>query len=592
MNSSIVTLTNNSILEEADGDLEYSKFIKRFDRPDLYEPSKVELIGCQDIITALTRKIELLKDPNSSGFNSALLTGPTGTGKTTFVKKLAERYSGPDGWLTFFHLESAWTLERQFGNIETRLRSLLSEAVQNAPSLIFIDEIDLICAEKRPQNESNRVFNVLRDKIKSLGLMSSNVLVLAATDKPEVLDPQIRKDGYFRNEIRFTLPKPQDRIEILKHLLGKYENQLSDDQIKQISDGCHCYSYGDLRNICRIARERCDNAPLDYSSIKLASKQYKPIAIESITTPCPPLRWEDIGGVEDVKMRLQESVIWPLERPQEFQEAGIPPNKGALLYGPPGCSKTMLAKALATQSGYNFIAINGPELFSKWVGDSEAALRKLYRNAREIAPCIIFFDEIDGLVTGRNDNQSSSVGDKMVAQLLPLLDGIEPLDHVFTIGATNRPDRVDKALLRPGRLDPAIYIPLPSENDRRAIFKVHMRPMRLRFDPEPTESIVNKLAALTNGYSGAEIWNVCKVAGVLMLRESSSDRHVEWRHFERALDEVKPRTNTDQLKAYEKFQGETLQFGAGTSEVHEDSLVRISKLNRLMRSLRLKTKTK
>jgi len=580
LNSSVVTVTNGSFMDDTDRvgvEISYSEFIRRFGRHDLEEDSRVELIGYERTISHLKDKIETLLTSNTVGQDFALVTGPSGTGKTAVIRKIAEQYSKATEdhpALTFFYLKASWTLEKQFGNPETRIRSLFDEAVQKAPSLIFIDRIDLICSEKRSQNDSkDRVFNVLEDKLESLNALSARVLVLAATDRPEVLDPQVRKPCYFGDEIRFTLPTRNDRYEALKHIISKHDSNLTHDQIGQIADSSHCYSYRDLSKLCNMAvknSKKLNGSVLDSASLKLALSQFKPVAIKSITTPCPPLRWEDIGGVEEVKKELQESVIWPLEHREKFQKLGICSNKGAILYGPPGCSKTMLAQALATESGYNFISVKGPELFSKWVGDSEAAVRRLYRNAREIAPCIIFFDEIDGFAPERSDNQSSSVGDKVVAQLLTELNGVEPLDNVFTIAATNRPDRVDSALLRPGRLDPAIYIPLPSENDRREIFKVHMRPLCLRFE-EPMEAIVDKLAARTSGYSGAEVANICRVAGTLALRESLKNEHIEWKHFEEALEKVKPRTRVEHLKAYEKFQKRSLQFGNGTSLVPQPS---------------------
>lgn len=570
LNSSIVTVGNNSILDEGDRapEVDYAEFIKRFGRPDLAEESKTKLVGYEKTIEAVESKIDQLLSGKHQDF--ALITGPSGTGKTTAVRRLAEKHANVKDEkkrLTFFYLKSSWTLEKQFGNPETRLRLIFDEAVQKSPSLIFIDKIDLICSEKRSQNDAkDRVFNVLEDKLESLKCLSAKVLVLAATDRPEVLDSQIKKPSYFSDEIRFTLPDQQDRVHILKHILTDYKHSLSSEQIEQVARASHCYSFRDLSKLCNsaliIRQKQADKTPaeLDLNSLKRAQSEFKPAAIRSITTPCPPLRWEDIGGVDDVKKELQESVIWPLEHRDKFQRLGIRSNKGAILYGPPGCSKTMLAQALATESGYNFISVKGPELFSKYVGDSEAAVRKLYKNAREIAPCIIFFDEIDGFAPERNDNQSSSVGDKVVAQLLTELNGIEPLDNVYTIAATNRPDRVDGALLRPGRLDPAIYIPLPSDKDRRAIFHVHMKPLSLNF-ADPLDEVQTKLAKLTENYSGAEIANVCRVAGTLALRESLSNEHIEWKHFEEALSKVKPRTKIEQLKAYEIFQERSLQSG-------------------------------
>lgn len=577
LNASVVTVENNSILEETDraSEIEYSQFVTRFGRPDLSESSKTKPVGYEKTIELIESKINKLLSGQPQEF--VLIHGPSGTGKTTIVRNLAEKYTTSKK-LTYFYLKSSWTLEKQFGNPETRLRLIFDEAVQKSPSLIFIDKIDLICSEKRSHSDSkDRVFNVLEDKLESLKCSSAKVLVLAATDRPEVLDSQIKKSSYFSDEIRFTLPDQQDRSHILKHILGDYKHCLSDEHINQIASASHCYSFQDLIKLCNNAFASCqkqDKLELDFESIKQAQSEFKPATIKSITTPCPPLRWEDIGGVDDVKKELQESVIWPLEHRDKFQRLGIRSNKGALLYGPPGCSKTMLAQALATESGYNFISVKGPELFSKYVGDSEAAVRKLYKNAREIAPCIIFFDEIDGFAPERNDNQSSSVGDKVVAQLLTELNGIEPLDNVFTIAATNRPDRVDGALLRPGRLDPAIYIPLPSKNDRKAIFQVHMRPLSLKFE-DALDAVQKKLAELTANYSGAEIANVCRVAGTLALRESLNNEHIEWKHFEEALGKVKPRTKIEQLKAYEIFQERSLQSGNGRASNAIESVTSI-----------------
>lgn len=548
LNSSVVTVTNNSVLEDGaeSKDIEYADFIKRFDRLDLDEKCKFELIGCKETIKRLQDKIEELFQGGKQDF--ALLTGPAGTGKTSFVRKLAEQSKDK---LNFFYLKSSWMLEKQFGNPEQKIRSIFNEAIEKAPSLIYIDKIDLICPEKRSQIDlKDRIFNVLEDKLENLAETSPKVLVLAATNKPELLDPQLRKPNYFSDEIKFTLPKKQDRIEILKHLTKDFPGK---DDIEQIADASHCYSYPDLLKLCRIATKQCNG------SLKSALSQFKPIAIKSITTPCPPLRWDDIGGVNNVKRDLQELVIWPLEHRDKFINMGIKSRKGALLYGPPGCSKTMLAQALATESGYNFISVKGPELFSKYVGDSEAAVRKLYRNAREIAPCIIFFDEIDGLAANRNDNQSSSVGEKVVSTLLTELNGIEPLDDVFTIAATNRPNKIDSALLRPGRLRPAIYIPLPNEEDRREIFKVHMKPLKLDFESSSIEEVIQSLAQETAGYSGAEIAEICDVAGTLALRENIENKFIKLDHFQEALKNVKPKTEAEDLKSYREFQRKTFQ---------------------------------
>lgn len=536
LNSSVIT--NVSVTED-----DFSRLAERLSRTT----NKPNLVGYQETIAAINCEIEaLISGTGEPEFT--LVTGPTGTGKTSFIKKLAQRDD-----LAFLFLEANWTSEKRFGNPESYIEKIFEEAVNRAPSLIFIDDIHLICSDKRSEIK-DRVFAVLLDELKSLKLRSARVLVYAATDKPELLDPQIRKHNYFSEEIKLSLPKKEDRIEILKHLTGA---SLNDSELEQLADASHCYSYIDFKKICKIAAK--DNQGLlNYVTLKRALSQYKPVAVKSITTPCPPLRWEDIGGVDAAKEELQ-SIMWPLKFREKFLKLGIGSGKGAILYGPPGCSKTMLAKALATESGFNFICIKGPELYSKFVGDSEAAVRKLYRSAREIAPSIIFFDEIDGFTPNRSDSQSSSVGDKVVTQLLAELDGIEPLHNVYTIAATNRPDRVDAALLRPGRLDPAIYIPLPPESDRVEIFKVHMRPLAVSFD-EPLESVITSLASKTKGYSGAEIAKLCQMAGKLALKENIDTEAIEWRHFEEALRVVRPKTKPDQLKVYEDFQQEAPLF--------------------------------
>lgn len=568
LNSSIITVNNNSLLEDVN-ELEYSEFIKRFEEPD---SNGVELIGCADLIGLLKERIEELLDPGSKN-DFALLTGPSGTGKTTIVRKLAEHYSKQG--LSFFYLKSSWTLNRRFGAPEVRLKSLFDEAIRRAPSLIFIDKLDSICSEKR-NDLKDRVFNVLEDEFENL--RRARVLVLAATNQPEVLDSKMRETRYFSEEIGFTLPKRQDRIEYLEYLLSKNKSNLTNKQIEEIADASHCYSYLDLDSLYRIASryvKKCGSVIIDYASMRFALSTFKPAATKFITTPHQPLKWEDIGGIEAIKRKLRESIIEPLKHASESPHLGTLLGKGALLYGPPGCSKTMLAQALATESGYNFISIKGPELLSKYVGDSEAAVRKLYRNASEIAPCIIFFDEIDGFTPERNDSHSSSVGEKVVTQLLPVLDGVGPLDKVFTIAATNRPDRIDRALLRPGRLDPAIYIPLPSKSDRREIFKIHMRSWSLKLG-ESMDSLVDNLAAQTPGYSGAEIKKICQEAFRLAWRHSPENIIVEWKHFMEALDNVKPGTTRQQLEVYKRHSGA------------RETIRKKTVLQRIMRALSLK----
>lgn len=562
-----VTLRNNTsiILDESRNEtFEFEEFVKRFEELNPDKKPEVELIGYEKTINLIKTQIEALLSRKKRSQDFILILGPSGTGKTTVINKLAKDYSAK---LKYFYLPAPMMIEKKFGNPEETIRKIFLEAEQNAPSLIFIDEIESICADKRSQLDTGRIYNVLKQMLKVLKTRSSQVLVMAATDRPENLGPEIRKTCYFEKEIKFTLPSREDRINYLKHITQDECNIITPEQIEQIADATKHYSF---LNLDRLHNEAINLSIMDgeklisHKHLKSALDQYKPGTIKSIATECPPLKWSNIGGNEFAKKELQESVIWPLRHRKPFERRGISSNKGVLLYGPPGCSKTMLAQALATESGYNFISIKGPELFSKYVGDSEAAVRKLYRNARDIAPCIIFFDEIDGLAAERND--SSSVGEKVVTQLLTELNGITPLEDVFTIAATNRPDRLDKALLRPGRLDPAIYIPLPDESNRIEIFRVHMQPpLPLKFGEESFEDVIKKLASLTEGYSGAEIAKICRLANVISFRESlesslgdsvssNADDSITWRHFEEALAKVEPGTDAEQLKAYEQFR--------------------------------------
>jgi SpoVK/Ycf46/Vps4 family AAA+-type ATPase len=533
----------------------YEELLNKTRRPDLQKKSTVKLIGYKDTIAEIKKRIQIQQN--------FIATGPSGVGKTTVIRRIAEGSK-----LKFMYIKASWTTAKRFGDPESQLGDLFEEAITKAPSLIFIDKIDHIGESKRSQSDiKDRVFNMLEDQLDYLQSLQEKVLVIAATNKPEALDPDLLK--YFDDEIRFTLPSRKDRLEMLKELFPKFLS----NELELIADATHCYLYKDLKRLRTVARIE-DPVKLTYESVKVALTKFKPKTIRDYTTPCPPMRWEDIGGVEDVKKELQDSVIKPLKNQARFKKFGLDMDRGALLYGPPGCSKTMLSQALATESGFNFISIKGPQLFSKYVGDSEAAIRRLYRNAREIAPCIIFFDEIDGFATERADGNSSSVGDKVVTQILTEFNG--PPDGVFTLAATNRPHRVDSALLRPGRLDSAIYIPLPSLKDRAEIFKVHMRGLPLRFEL-PVEQVAEQLASKTDSYSGAEIRKVCRTASRYACLESDENEFIEMRHFLQALENVKPTTSIEHLTSYDKFYKRTLKSGQRASlagaplrELHDD----------------------
>lgn len=598
LNSSVVTLTNNSMLADEEP---YHEFIKRFNPKPLDE--SIELIGCDASLSALGNKIEfLLNNANEKPLEQdfALITGPPKSGKTTVVQKLVSRYSRSEdpekpARLAFFYLDASWALEKQFG--ESRLRSLFDEAIKKAPSLIFIDKVELICAVKRSQNDvRERLFNVLLGELEGLTKESAKVLFLAATSHPELLNPQLKETCLFDSEIRFGLPEKKDRASYLTKVLEQIPNELIPGQIEGIAEATHCYTFIELHRLTLLARQLAisEGQSLDLPVFDKALSLFKPIAVKSVATPCQPVYWTDIGGYEHVKKKLK-SIITSVEDQESISTKFLRPRIGALLYGPPGCSKTMLAQALATESGYNFICVNGPELFRKYVGDTEAEVRRLYKNAREIAPCIVFFDEIDGFCPPRGDNQNSSIEAKVVTQLLPVLNGVEPLDRVITLAATNRPNRVDRALLRYGRLDQIIYIPLPDEKDRRDIFKLYLRLMPLKLDYDITlDEMLDELALKSEGYSGADIACVCKVAGQLARDDGLIGGQLEQRHLMAAFDEVQASVIDEDLKVYESFQKryQPVQKHPGKKSSLQSQQHSTNTLTRLMRQLSIKRKGK
>eukprot|EP00697_Spironema_sp_BW2_P013652 gnl/Spiro4/3853_TR1899_c0_g1_i1.p1 gnl/Spiro4/3853_TR1899_c0_g1~~gnl/Spiro4/3853_TR1899_c0_g1_i1.p1 ORF type:complete len:403 (-),score=63.58 gnl/Spiro4/3853_TR1899_c0_g1_i1:3-1211(-) len=391
------------------------------------------------------------------------------------------------------------------------------------------------------------------------------VFVLGATNRPRALDPSVRRAGRFDRELDIGIPTAPARVEILGALLRRLSHTLSPSDIQEVAASCHGYTGADLASLCREAglrsmrRARAQSAPTNGAAastdaitrgdVDQAFAAIRPSAMREIVLDVPNVRWDDIGGNEEIKQLIREAVEWPVRHPEAFQRLGIRPPRGVLLYGPPGCSKTLIAKALATESGLNFIAIKGPELFSKWVGESEKAVQEVFRKARAVAPAIVFFDEIDALATKRSA-ESGGVADRVLSQLLTELDGIEPLKQVVVIAATNRPAALDDALLRPGRFDRLLYVGPPDRSARESIFKIACRKIPLADDV-----CLAALAEKTNKYSGAEISAICREAAVSAMQEDLSATQVFARHFEAALALIPPRTSDSVLKSFEAFRG-------------------------------------
>jgi transitional endoplasmic reticulum ATPase len=493
-----------------------------------------------------------------------LLYGPPGCGKTLLAKAVATEAEA-----NFILVNGPEIMNKYYGESEARLREIFRKAEENAPSIIFIDEIDAI-APKRSEVTGEVEKRVVAQLLALMDGLESRgqVIVIGATNRPNALDPALRRPGRFDREIEIGIPDRNARREILQiHTRGMpLAEDVDLDRLAEITKG---YTGADLAALCREAamkairrilpsidfsEERIPPEILDKLVVTMkdfldAFKEITPTALREIEIEIPNVRWEDIGGLEDVKRQLVESIEWPLKYPEKFERMGIKPPKGILLYGPPGCGKTMLAKAVATEAEANFISVKGPEIFNKWVGESEKAVREIFRKARQAAPCIIFFDEIESVVT-RKDlvEDSSGVSSRVTSQILAEMDGIEELTDVIIIGATNRPDLLDPAILRPGRFDKLIYVPPPDEKSRYQILKIYTRKMPLAPDVS-----LKELAMRTEMYSGADLAALCREAAMNALRRNLDAEYVTRQDFEQALEIVKPSITPQLLKEYERM---------------------------------------
>jgi transitional endoplasmic reticulum ATPase len=462
-------------------------------------------------------------------------------------------------------------MSKFYGESEARLREVFQEAEQRAPSIIFIDELDAI-APKRGEvtgEVERRVVSqllTLLDGLKSRG----QVIVIGATNRIEAIDPALRRPGRFDREIRIGVPDRNGRKEILQ-IHTRRMPLAPDVNLDELADITHGFTGADIAALCReaamnalrrflpkidlektvIPAEVLEELKVTREDFAQALTYVQPSALREVIMEIPNVTWDMIGGLEEVKQQLKEAVEWPIKYPQIFKRLGIRPPRGILLYGPPGVGKTLLAKAVATESQANFISVRGPEVLSKWVGESEKAIREIFRRAREAAPCIIFFDELDSIAPRRGLHTDSGVTDRMVNQLLTEMDGMMTLKEVVVIGATNRPDILDPALLRPGRFDRVIYVPPPDRQARLQILKVHTRSMPLAPDVD-----LNQLAALTEGYSGADLEAVCREAALSAARENMDADRVEWRHFMQALQKVAPSITDDLKREYDRIMKE------------------------------------
>ena len=519
----------------------------------------------REIVELPMRHPELFRHLGIEPPKGVLLYGPPGVGKTLLAKALANEVGA-----YFIAINGPEIMSKFYGESEQRLREIFEEARKNAPAIIFIDEIDAI-APKREEvvgEVEKRVVAQLLTLMDGLA-ERGRVIVIGATNRPDALDPALRRPGRFDREIEIPPPDKKARREILA--VHTRSVPLDDDvNLDKIAEMTHGYTGADLAALVKeaamnalrrfLAEKNVDlSKPIPSDLLRTlkvsmndfiqAMNMVHPSLLREVFVEVPEVRWSDIGGLEDVKQQLREAVEWPLKYQDIFERMGIRPPKGILLYGPPGVGKTLLAKAAATESGANFIAVNGPEILSKWVGESERAIREIFRRARMVAPAIIFLDEIDSIVPARGSRVDSGVTDRIVNQLLTEMDGIKPLRGVVVIAATNRPDLLDPALLRPGRFDRIIKVPPPDRKARLEILKIHTRRVPLASDVD-----LEKLADMTNGFTGADLEALVREAVMLALREKLEAREVSMKYFLEALKVVKPSLSEDVMEKYQSIE--------------------------------------
>jgi transitional endoplasmic reticulum ATPase len=529
-----------------------------------------EIQRVREMVELPLRHPELFQRLGIDPPKGVLLHGPPGCGKTLLARAVANESEA-----NFYSINGPEIMSKFYGESEARLREIFQQAQQNSPSIIFVDELDAI-APKREEVTGEVERRVVAQLLALMDGLSGrgNVIVIGATNRPGALDPALRRPGRFDREIEIGVPDKQGRYEVLQiHTRGM---PLAEDvDLKKLAELSHGYTGADLAALGRetamkalrrylpqinLEEERIPPAVLDKMEVKMddffnAYKEVTPTAMREVYIEVSTVHWDDVGGLDDVKQHLKEAVEWPLKTPEIFNKLGIKPPKGILLYGPPGCGKTMLARAVATESEANFISIKGPEVFSKWVGESEKAIREVFRKARMAAPAVVFLDEMDSLTPRRGMGMSDSgVSERVISQLLTEMDGLVTLQDIVVIAATNRPDMVDSAVLRPGRFDRLIYVPEPDEKSRLQIFKIYTKDMPVTKDVD-----LNQLASVSKYYSGADIESLCREAAMHALRRDVNATEVTMKDFQDAIKEVGPSVTPDMEKWYKSFMQQIRQ---------------------------------
>ncbi len=561
----IVKMTHDTTLKILTEPAAETKDVPRITYEDLGGLEE-EIQRIREMVELPMRHPEIFQTLGIDPPKGVLLLGPPGCGKTLLARAVANESDA-----NFFSINGPEIVSKFYGESEAKLREIFQQAHKSAPSIVLIDELDSI-APKREEVTGEVEKRVVAQLLSLMDGLTGrgNVIVIGATNRPNALDPALRRPGRFDREIEIGTPDKRGRHEIL--LIHSRGMPLARDvDLKILAERTHGYTGADLAALCREAamkallrylpeinlkEERIPPCVLEKMEVQLddfmnAFKEITPTAMREIAVEVPVVHWDEVGGLEEVKEKLKEAVEWPLKNPEVFKRMGIQPPKGILLIGPPGCGKTMLARAVATESEANFISIKSPEVFSKWVGESEKAIREIFRKARMASPAVIFFDEVDSLAPRRGQGDGDSgVTERVISQLLTEMDGIMPLENIIVIAATNRPDIVDSAVLRPGRFDRLFYVPEPDEAARLEIFKIHTKNMPLSNDVDI------KTHRMTKGYSGADISSVCREAAMNALRRDNNAKEVTLSDFAKAMGEVPPSIAPEIENWYRSFMNQ------------------------------------
>ncbi len=534
---------------------------------------KDEVQKIREMVELPMRHPELFEKLGIEAPKGVLIYGAPVTGKTLLARAVASESEA-----NFIHIAGPELVSKFVGESEERLRQMFKDADENAPSIIFMDELDAIAPKREEvtgEVERRMVSQLLTlmDGLKTRG----QVIVIGATNRPNSIDPALRRPGRFDREIEIGIPDRNARKEILQ--IHTRNMPIAEDvSLDELANITHGYTGADISSLAKesamkalrrilpkIDLEQEFVSPQILEELRVtredffnALREIHPSALREVFVEVPNVRWTDVGGLDEIKSELKEAIELPLKKPEVFTRLGIRPVRGILLVGLPGTGKTLFAKAVATESEANFISIKGPELLSKWFGESEKAVREIFRKARQAAPCIIFIDEIDAVASWRGaSDEGSRAGERVVNALLTEMDGLQNLKNVVVLAATNRPDILDPALLRPGRFDRVLQMPVPDEETRLEILKVHTRKMPLMKDVD-----LKSLAKKTEGYTGADLEAVCREAGMNALREDIDSKTVGQKHFEQALKTVKPTVTKQNLDRMKKFtEGTDAMFG-------------------------------